>query len=253
MTEEHYSTMAETGKENMELFDSIIPEVRNCFSRSDKHKRREYTLTGKISWPVIQRGNVVLASDTAIELGGPETASVSYMLWTGRSELVHDKKFTLTGPDLKSPGETALPLGKIVLLGVDGMTSENCAARYTELEMVRHSLNLKGYMMRAASQYMREWSRVSREAIADGFSLKVLADRLYSAYMELDYVTSAEILIVTASEEKVLQLSAPGEKAARRLAALTKMTGELSADCGQCDYNDVCSEVAVLRKMRSEK
>jgi hypothetical protein len=58
----------------------------------------------------------------------------------------------------------SLPFGKVVLLKLQGMDENNCYERHRQIDMARYDLNLKGYMMRAASQYMREWSRVSREA-----------------------------------------------------------------------------------------
>ena len=64
----------------------------------------------------------------------------------------------------------SLPFGKVVLLGVEGFTEDNAYDRHKELDFLRYDLDLKGFMMRAVSQYMREWCRISREALSQGFS-----------------------------------------------------------------------------------
>ena len=48
--------------------------------------------------------------------------------------------------------------------------------RYREMELAKYDVSLAGYMMRAVSQYQREWSRISRQAVAAGFSLTAGAE-----------------------------------------------------------------------------
>jgi CO dehydrogenase/acetyl-CoA synthase beta subunit len=116
---------------------------------------------------------------------------------------------------------------------------------------VRYNLNLKGYMIRAVSQYMREWSRISREAITNGFSLSVLSSALMEMYREkLEYIKTMEILFVTSTPDDVRSMRCIGERAARLIGAMNKMAQELSFDCGTCDFTDVCSEVDALKSMR---
>ncbi|MEZ4578964.1 MAG: hypothetical protein R2875_13445 [Desulfobacterales bacterium] len=43
--------------------------------------------------------------------------------------------------------------------------ADNSYDRYREMELLRYDIHLKGYMMRGVSQYQREWSRVSHEAM----------------------------------------------------------------------------------------
>lgn len=235
----------------MKLFEEIIHDLRSWMDGTGS-ARRDFsgTVTGPRPWPAGERGNIVLQRDTAVELGNPRDESASFLVWTGNPDLVRDGMVTRIGPDVAGKEGARFPLGKAVILAVEGFTEENCYERHREIELARYDVNLKGYMMRAVSQYMREWSRISREAIAGGFSLEVLAAALMDRYRRLDYVRGAEILIVTSSPEDVRSLQRVGERAVRLIGAMNKMAQELSFDCGTCDYTDVCGEVSELRTMR---
>jgi CO dehydrogenase/acetyl-CoA synthase beta subunit len=203
------------------------------------------------TWPAGERGNIVLQNDTAVELGNPRDESASFLLWTDDGDLVHDGMFTCIGPEISSYSPSRLPLGKAVILAVTGFTEDNCYERYREIELIRYDLNLRGYMLRAVSQHMREWSRISRQAMEDGFSLEILASVLMERYRRLDYVIAVEILFVTSSPEDVRSLRHMGEGAMRLIGAMNKMARELSFDCGTCDYTDICAEIEGLRSMRN--
>ena len=234
----------------MRLFDDIIQDVRAYVaSRGSDRAVREVTAGG--SWPAGKRGNVVLRSDTAVELGSPEDESVAVLLWTSQASLVQDGRITLVGPDVVESGSGHLPFGKLVILATTDVTDDTCAERHRELDLLRFDLNLAGYMMRAMSQQGREWSRVSRQATAQGFSLCTLGSGLIRLYRSLPYVTAAEILFVTSSSEDVRALRPLGERAARHIAALNKVATERWRECDVCDFSDVCNEVESLRAERS--
>jgi CO dehydrogenase/acetyl-CoA synthase beta subunit len=235
----------------MKLFEDIIRELRTWMERM-KASGNDYTehKVGRLPWPEGERGNIVMQTDTAIELGNPRDESVSFLVWTPVSDLVRDGVSTFIGPEVSSLPDANLPFGKVVLLGVDGFTEDNCYERHREIEIVRYGMNLKGYMIRAVSQYMREWSRISREAIANGFSLTVLSSALMETYRKLGYIKSVETIFVTSTPADVRSLRPIGERAARLIGAMNKMAQELSFDCSTCDFTDVCSEVSELRSMR---
>jgi CO dehydrogenase/acetyl-CoA synthase beta subunit len=241
----------------MNLFDDSIEQLRSFL---DDHKAagslRELK-TGHQTWPKGERGNIVLASDTAVELGSPQQESVSFMVWTEKSGLIKNNQINLIGPDLaenkSSDTMQSLPFGKVVLLALKGMDENNCYERHRQLDMARYDLNLKGYMMRAASQYMREWSRVSSEATRSGFSFTHLADALTSIYCSFEYVEGVEFIFVTSSTAAVRGLASTGSTVEKRISAMNKMATELSFDCDSCDYTEICAEVEGLRSMQKHK
>ncbi len=236
----------------MELFGEIMAQTRN---RLDELAARVHPVAsyraGPHSWPGGVRGNIVLQADTAVELGNPRDESASFVLWTENPALVESGRITVVGPDIPESRGRSLPFGKAVFLLVEGFDAHNCYEHHREIELARYDVSLKGYMMRGVSQYLREWSRVSREAAGNGFTLRTLGEALVERYMSLDYVAGVECVFVTSSTADVRSLQPPGEKAARLIGAMNRMASELSLDCGSCGFSDVCAEVDGLRAMRS--
>jgi CO dehydrogenase/acetyl-CoA synthase beta subunit len=204
-------------------------------------------------WPVGRRGNVVLQSETAVELGGPQQESVALLLWTAQVDMIRDGLITVVGPDLRESVGGHLPFGKAVILGVEGFDESNCVERHRELELLRYELDLDGYMMRGSSLQGKEWGRVSRQAVEGGFSLETLAAGSMRLYRSIPYVSAVEVIVVTSSREAVRSLAPIGDMASRRIRALDKMATEPSRECDDCDFNDVCREVDDLRSRRGTR
>ncbi|MDY7030562.1 MAG: hypothetical protein SVY10_01465 [Thermodesulfobacteriota bacterium] len=208
-------------------------------------------IQGPVEWPSGGDRNLVLSQDMAVELGSPNDESVSFLIWRDDDGRVHDRCISTVGPDLPESVNKHLPFGKVVMIAGRNFSADNAYTRYREMEGLRYDVNLQGYMMRAVSQYLREWSRVSREAIERGFSLRILGADLIDRYHALDYVTAVEIIFVTSSRDDVLTLKKIGAKSARIISAMNKMAEELSFDCDTCEYMDVCQDVGALRSMRN--
>jgi CO dehydrogenase/acetyl-CoA synthase beta subunit len=235
----------------MQLFDGIIGEVRLYIDR--QHRKgiaRELQYGADPSWPPAGNRDIVLQSNVGVEIGSPGGQSVSFLLWTDKVSLVRDGLITLIGPDIHECGEKYLPFGKVALIGGSGFTEENSYTRYREMEVQRYEVSLRGYMMRAVSQYMREWSRISKEAVKNGFSFSTLGSALINRLREKTYIDSIEILFVTSSDEEVRELKEIGEQAMRYIKAMRKMTEDMDFDCKSCEYKDVCSDAGDLRAMR---
>lgn len=232
------------------LFDAHLSEIATFLDQRQRDgKVSTFYHREKISWPEARNRNLVLGQDTAVELGNPQDESTSFLLW-GDPGNVKNGRITIVGPDLSEVENGRISFGKIVIVGGQGFTPENSYQRYRQLDQVRYDIHLQGYMMRGVSQYGREWSRVSREARDNGFSLKILGGTLVDRFLTLDFVQAVEVIFVTAGKEDVLAMKVISEKAARIIAAMNKMAEELSFDCDTCEYSDVCSEVAELRSMR---
>ena len=233
----------------MELFETTI----ECIKRfvQDHDEKTSWTAPEGQMWPEGGNRNIVLKDDMGLELGSPETQSLSSILWTEKAELVHDRAITLVGPDiLKSYGKS-LPFAKIVLVAVDGFTQENTYERYQDMELLRYQLDLKGFMLRAVSQYMREWCRISREAVINGFSAQVLGSALMRLFYEKAYVKAFEVIFLTSSTDDVKRLKEIADPSQKITAAMNKMAEEFDFDCASCEYQDVCNEADVLKGMRN--
>jgi CO dehydrogenase/acetyl-CoA synthase beta subunit len=235
----------------MGLFDTYHQEILTYL----KQKRREGAVTefdyrGRTDWPISKNRNLVLAQDTAVELGDPKSASTSFLLWTNDYRSLRHNRITVVGPDLPDITAKQSSFGKIVIVGGEDFNQENSYGRYRALELVRYDLHLKGYMMRGVSQYQREWSRISQKAIEDNFSFHTLGGALIDRFLELDFVRSVEVIFITASRRDVLVMQSVSDRVLQIMRAMNKMAEELSFDCDTCEYAEVCDDVAELRSMR---
>jgi CO dehydrogenase/acetyl-CoA synthase beta subunit len=207
---------------------------------------------GKTAWPMDKNRNLVMAHDTAVELGNPRDASLAFLLWINDPEKLLHGRITVIGPDLPQLTGKQASFGKIVMVAGDDFNEDNSFDRYREMELLRYDIPLKGYMMRAVSQYQREWSRVSRDAIDNGFSFRLLGGALIDKFLELEYVRAIETIFITSSREDVLELSTIADEAVKIIGAMNKMAADLSFDCDTCEYNEVCDDVSELRNMHSK-
>ncbi|HPW69541.1 MAG TPA: hypothetical protein PLA82_08765 [Deltaproteobacteria bacterium] len=233
----------------MELFPSHILRIREFLESIPDRKIFRARLSR--SWPEGGGKDVVLMGDVGVELGSPETESCSVLLWTGDASLVRDGVVSLIGPDLAEARQKSMAFGKIVLLHVEGFTEENTFHRYREMEQMRFLLDLKGYMLRATSQYQREWCRVSRDALEKGFCLSILGSSLMRVFRELDYCKGMEIVFITEDRDTIRKVREMTRDTSRIIAAMNKMADEMSFDCDECDYRDVCNDADYLKKMRT--
>ncbi|MGD0209469.1 MAG: hypothetical protein ABSC14_00650 [Desulfomonilia bacterium] len=234
----------------MELFEKIITSLHS-FLDEQPHKR-SWPADDKKPWPGGHGMNIVLKEHMGLELGSPERESVSCLLWTENLPCIADGRITLVGPDFPESMGDSLPFGKVVMAGVEGFSEDNAYDRHKEMDFLRYDLDLKGFMMRAVSQYMREWCRIGRDVLLQGFSAQVLGSALMSLFKDLPYVKAVEVIFFTSSTDdvsRIKEITAPAEKI---IAAMNKMASEMDFECESCDYQDVCDEAEGLKGMRDK-
>ena len=237
----------------MGLFDKQYHAISDYLdSRRSEGKLTVTDHNGKTNWPTEKNRNLVLGPDTAVELGNPKDASTSFLLWMNEAEKIQNGRITIVGPDLPQLSGKQVSFGKIVIIDASDFDEDNSYDRYREMELLRYDIHLKGYMMRGVSQQQREWSRVSRDAINRGFSLKHLGGALIDQFSQMPYVRAVETIFITSGREDVLAAKAISDNVFKVISAMNKMSEELSFDCNTCDYNDVCGDVAELRSMRKK-
>jgi CO dehydrogenase/acetyl-CoA synthase beta subunit len=234
----------------MELFAETIRDLRS-FLETRPGKKRFMSDPSK-PWPDSSGRGIVLKEDMGLELGSPEKASFSSLLWTSDPSLVAGDMITLLGPDFPESMGQSLPFGKVLLLGVEGFSEDNAYDRHKELDFLRYDLDLKGFMMRAVSQYMKEWCRIDRAALRDGFSSRVMGSELVRLFTKKPFVKSAEVIFVTSSTGDVDMLKDIVSPAERIIAAMNKMATEMDFECGTCDYREVCDDASELKSMRDK-
>jgi CO dehydrogenase/acetyl-CoA synthase beta subunit len=235
----------------VQLFDGTIREIRAYIGEKEKTgKAKTARSTGQVEWPPAGPRDIVLSDEVGLELGRPQDFSSSFLVWTNDLSLVRDGSTTLVGYDAVGCPEKFLSFGRVVLIGGRDFDEENSSPRHGEMSFVRHEVSLKGYMVRALSRPMKEWARISKQAVDDGFSLLTLGEALIERYRRLDYVDSAEVLMVTSGIDEIDEFAEIGNRAIQYLSAVRKMGDDLDFDCDSCEYEPVCSEVGDLKSMR---
>jgi CO dehydrogenase/acetyl-CoA synthase beta subunit len=235
----------------MGVFDKQYCELTAYLNRRrTQGKVSEFMSNGQTNWPTEKNRNLVLGQDTAVELGNPKDASTSFLLWENQPDKIKNGRITIVGPDLPQLNGKQVSFGKIVIVEASDFDADNSYDRYREMELLRYDIHLKGYMMRGVSQQQREWSRVSKEAINNGFSFKHLGGALIDKFSRLPYVRAVETIFITSTKEDVLEIQTISNNVGHFISAMNKMTEEMSFDCDECEYNKVCGDVEELRSMR---
>jgi len=236
--------------DTVELFTDTISSVRAFVTQLSG--KRSWIAEDKPSWPAGAGHNIVLKEDMGLELGSPQMESVSCLLWTHNFVSVENGKITLMGPDFTESMGKSLPFGKVVLAGVEGFTEDNAYDLHKDLDFLRYSINLKGFMMRSVSQYMREWCRISSIAIREGFSARILGSTLINLFLEKPFVRAVEVIYLTSRPEDVVRLREITSPAEKVIAAMNKMAAEMDFECESCDYQEVCDDASQLKAMRDK-
>lgn len=235
----------------MELFENILDQLRD-FIPTKSNKVNFFNYNDSYNWEKDKKTNIIMGSDTAIELGHPSKESLYFLAWTEDKERISDGKITLIGKNIKKIKKGKCSFGEIILISGHEFNEENFFDRYLEMDILKRKLNLKGYMIRAVPQRMREWSRISKEAVNKGFSFEILGNEIIKKYKELEYVDGVEVIFITSGEEELKKIKPIGEKVTKSIQAMNKMFENLEYDCKVCDYQDVCNEMSELRKLRKK-
>ena len=193
------------------------------------------------------RPQVILASDTAVELGHPSTASQAVVLLTFQPDLVEEGRITVAGPDFDSmDGDGPHPFGQVVMLAVDDARVPDPF----EIDNTQYLMHrLPGYMVRSVPG--RLWARVGRAARRSGMTLGTLGSALISAYVEeFEGVLKAEVLFITSSREDVEALSVVSTEAQILAGRHKKLVLGIDGDvecaelaCETCEEKPVCDDL----------
>ncbi len=223
--------------------------LQKIFSYRDRlradGKIREFDYNRFAAWP--EKKSLVLQEDTLVELGS-SSGSLFLILWTGeRGGALQPGRISLVGPDVGEIGAGRTPFIQIVL--VQGQFEDEYET-YQELRDRIFDTRPEGISTRIWPDRRKIWCRISKEAIAQGFSLIRYGNTLMKNLYSLEGVAAAEILFFTGVTEEQDELRDTALKVQGIVEALIKMYEEMNFDCEDCEYNEVCAEVTTLRDIR---
>lgn len=196
---------------------------------------------------------ILLAADTAIELGSPSRASAHAVIWTGGSEIIRDGRSTLLGPDLAACRGEERDYAQIILLGAEHFTGFDLL----RLESIQFlTRRLPGVMARAVPG--RLWLRVSHQAIAAGLDFALLGTALAEAFrQEVQGILAVESVFVTSDRAEVERFSALAAEARIYSGQHRKISlggaGDYECEelnCESCEEKPVCDQIREVTAIR---
>ena len=200
---------------------------------------------------------VILAENTAVELGHPSAASRAILLATREPDLVRPGRVRVLGPDTDAlPRGARADFAQVVMLRLaPGAVPDPFALDNAQFLMHR----LPGYMVRCVPG--RLWARISNQALASGLTLKTVGAALIAAFTrDFRGVAAAEVLFVTADRDRVEALAPIAAEADILFGKHKKLVIGVDGDaecaelnCDACDEKPVCDnlrDIVIKRRKR---
>ncbi len=228
----------------MGLFDSPFRKIdKFVATKRGSGEYRELSINGLSDWP--SGSDLILEDDTALELGAPGFGSLGLLAWT--EDDIEEDSVILIGPDLADIKSKRAPFARIVLVSGKFKSEYDC---FRELRDAVYDAQLTGMMFRVMPSRQTIWTRINQQALDDGLSLGHLGSALVEDLRDIDFITGVKIIFVTSGGDDMSELAGPAGEIERIVGAMMKMTEEMNYDCDACEYNDVCDEVAELKRIR---
>jgi hypothetical protein len=204
------------------------------------------------------RADVVLAEDTAVELGHPLTPSLAMVLTCYQPQLVRHGEISILGPDVDEiESGDRRPFAQIIMLSFRNGDSPDPFQIDRTQYLTRR---LPGYMVRSVPG--KAWVRISRAAMAAGLTIKTVGSALIDAYMhDFETLEKAEVAFVTSCEKDVEALTQIAYEASILAGKHKKLVlgvdGEVECqelNCETCDDKPVCDNLRdIVIKRRSRR
>jgi CO dehydrogenase/acetyl-CoA synthase beta subunit len=249
------------------VFDAYIKKVADYVDSLAEQGRTVKRLTVPSSVSGLRKGlkvnlgpganpNIILRSDTFLELGSPEIGSSAFMLFTEDNSIVNDGRITVIGPDIPESGGKSLPFGQIIILGGKNLNAKN---HDSLIHAGFIGDMIEGYMVRSLSGNV--WSRVGKSAAAKGFDFETLGRALMIIYKEAQpSVESMEIVFFTKNvsdvknlDEIAVQIHKISKEIVKENWKVKGVDIDCELDCSSCGDKPVCDEIREVLKIKNIK
>ena len=191
-------------------------------------------------------GSVVLADDTAIELGSPAHRSVSLLLWTRDIRLVPDGIW-VAGRDFSATSSGSSTYAQCIICEVkDGF--DPLDLKFQGLKNLAN--RIPGLMARSLPD--RLWIRISKELHGRGFSSNALGQCLYNAHRRhSEYIGNIAVMLAVDSFFNVETLAAIAKDAVTvtslNMRKKIERDYDFSCDSLNCDICDDRNSCDILK------
>lgn len=250
----------------MSLFDPYIGKVSQYTDELRSKGRRVREIRCPISVDDLVSGlpvrvgpkagsDLVLRSDTFVELGNPEVGSASFLIWSNDSSKVKNGHITLIGPDIPESEGASLPFGHVLIVAGKKLSSD----KHELIDRTQYvSDQIEGYMLRSMSRHI--WGRISKDAAAKGFSFETLGRALMVIFKSsIPEVEAVEVVFITTSKEDLQPLEDMSEQVREISKNVTREIWKSKGydiecfstyDCKSCPESVVCDQIKEMVNVR---
>ncbi len=251
----------------MTLFNDSLEKIGEIMDKAAACNLLQNNPYNKFAvWP--EKQSLVLQDDTAIELGSG-SGSLFMVLWSGdkltqasdpKLNKTSDHKLTqasapkltrtgvsLIGNDLDGLKERRTSFAQIII--IEGIFDDQYET-YRDLRDIIFDTKPEGVSVRIQPDRQKIWCRISKDALDKGFNLKRYGNTLIKRLQKNDAVKNASVIFVTDTPDMMKEFVDISDKVNSTVDALIKMYEEMNFDCEDCEYIEVCEEVAGLREIR---
>ena len=238
----------------MELYDSIIEKVSELVGKTEP---KSYIYNENNCWEDVGSHQLVMAKESAFELGGDNLPAVNYSCVSSGDYAERDEVLVY-GKDLQELSDSA-SFARIVILkvkGLDGENDENTEPLFRaiqDIDFVKYHVFPKGYMIRTSSDSFREQVRVSKEAIKSGISFEKVGNSYIRQYKKNPDIVAARVIFVTSDDADYKTMREDAKKTQDITKALSKILEGMSTDCHSCSLKAICDEVEGMKELHFGK
>jgi len=206
-------------------------------------------------WEVNTKNTFLMDKDTQIELGGYPKESVNLIIPTSNLYGLTDIPggTYIIGDEASFQEEKHASFGKIVLLETEDIDEEKLYDFTQKILLSDSRIFLNDVMLRQSSTHYNLNLRIGKKAMENRFSLGRMANTVFDAFVKLEEVKSAIVILLYGDSELYKGLLDVAEKVKGVTLTLNHIFDGIDMDCGSCVMSPVCDEVEGLREMHKRK
>ncbi len=226
----------------MNIFDGYIQETLNILKEYETLPlEKQGALLG-----LVNRTTFLMDKDTAVELGGYPKESVNLIVGTSDME-IEDGVFIVGDASLDN--KTHISFGKVVLIQTEDFPEEEIYDFTQETLMKDTSLRFEGVMLRTSPKHYYTNLKVSKKAVANGFTLWKMGETVQAEFLRIPKVKKVKVVLIAGDSPLYKQLLPIAESVKEVTVTLNHIFDGIDMDCGSCAWSALCDEVEGLREL----
>ncbi|MCP4137416.1 MAG: hypothetical protein GY754_40995 [bacterium] len=245
------------------LINTCVELLNNPENKFSEYKAGDSRECKKIGFGKNKKGNayIVMADETAVELGSPKTKSLTRVLWTKTPGITSDRIW-IAGKDLpeilsqQNGSSVSFLLFIILQLGNENDPTD------IRLQGLKNLTNkIPGFMTRSITGKM--WIRIHKSLMKKKFSLYSLGQSLYETYKESIPGIEGIDIILAADDPALIAQFEPVFEAAKIICGENQKLqweedGVVSCEelnCDVCEEQPTCDTIRdiVIKKKKERK